>query len=45
MCNKDILFCIFYYLGFIALGGAFLAGIIVTIDWIKIKNKKEEKES
>ncbi len=42
MCDKDILFCIFYYLGFIALGGAFLAGVIIVIDWMK--SKKEEKE-
>ncbi len=26
MCDRDILFCIFYYLGFIAVGGAFFAG-------------------
>lgn len=33
--EKDILFSIFYYLGYISITGAFLAGIIIFSDWWK----------
>ncbi|WP_293446097.1 hypothetical protein [Persephonella sp.] len=43
MCEKDILFCIFYYFGYIAIGGAFAAGWFIFSDWMKRK-KQEEQE-
>ncbi len=35
MCDKDFLFCTFYYLGYIAIGIFFSAGIYIFFDWIK----------
>lgn len=43
MCDKDILFCIFYYLGYVAIGGALFAGVFIFTDWLKRK-KQEEQE-
>ncbi len=43
MCEKDILFCIFYYLGYLAIGGAFFAGWFIITDHLKRK-KQEERE-
>ncbi len=43
MCEKDILFCIFYYLGYIAIGAALFAGFFIFSDWMK-RRKQEEKE-
>jgi len=40
MCEKDFLFCAFYYLGYVAIGGALLAGWFIITDYLK--NKKEE---
>ncbi|WP_255326844.1 hypothetical protein [Persephonella sp. KM09-Lau-8] len=42
MCEKDILFCIFYYLGYISIGGALFAGFFIFMDWMK--GKKQEKQ-
>jgi hypothetical protein len=43
MCEKDILFCIFYYFGYIAIAGAFGAGWFIFSDWYK-RRKTEEQE-
>ncbi|WP_338151267.1 hypothetical protein [Persephonella sp. IF05-L8] len=40
MCEKDILFCIFYYFGYVSIGGALLAGVFIFMDWMK--RKKQE---
>ena len=40
MCGKDILFCSFYYLGYIAIGVVLFAGFFIISDWMK--KKKEE---
>ncbi len=44
MCDKDILFCVFYYLGYIAITAAIIAGIFIFADWIKSKKEKEQEE-
>ncbi len=44
MCDKDILFCVFYYLGYIAIAAALTAGIFIFIDWIKSRKEKEQEE-
>lgn len=42
MCDKDLLFCIFYYLGYVSIAGALTAGFFIISDWLK--KKKEEQE-
>ncbi|SNZ06414.1 hypothetical protein SAMN06265182_0668 [Persephonella hydrogeniphila] len=42
MCEKDILFCIFYYLGYIAIAGALVAGFFIFLDWKKRKEQEEK---
>ncbi len=44
MCEKDILFCIFYYLGYVAISGALIAGGFIIADYIKYKKEMEERE-
>ncbi len=43
MCNKDIIFCVFYYLGFISIVGAFVAGLFIISDWRKRKRSEREE--
>ncbi len=42
MCDKDILFCVFYYLGFLAIGGAIFAGWFIFTDYLN--HKEDQKE-
>jgi len=42
MCSGDFLFCIFYFLGFISMVGAFGAGIFII--WNSLKNKNDEEK-
>ncbi|WP_456392848.1 hypothetical protein [Persephonella sp.] len=44
MCDKDVLFCIFYYLGFFAIGGALFAGWFIFTDYMKYKKELEENQ-
>jgi len=44
MCEKDIIFCTFYYLGFVAIAGGFLAGWFIFSDYKKYKESIEGKE-
>lgn len=44
MCEKDILFCVFYYLGYVAIIGVFIAGGFVFSDWYKKKKLEEQEE-
>jgi len=39
MCTEDALFCIFYYLGFIAVAFFFSAGIYIIFDWMREKEE------
>ncbi len=41
MCHRDLLFCIFYYLGFLSIGGVLGAGIFII--WKSLKNRKNKK--
>jgi len=41
MCEKDLLFCVFYYLGFLAISGAVFAGWFIFTDYLK--HEKEDK--
>ncbi|NPA16653.1 hypothetical protein [Persephonella sp.] len=44
MCEKDIIFCAFYYFGFIAIGGGFLAGWFIFSDYKKYREELEERD-
>ncbi len=39
---NDPIFKFFYYLGFIYIIGAFLAGSYITYDWFKSRGKKDD---
>jgi len=40
MYEKDILFCIFYYLGYVSIIGAFIGGLYITLNWRRNRKKK-----
>jgi len=37
LCDKDLIFCFFYYLGFLSIAGALAAGLFIISDWRKKK--------
>ncbi len=41
MCGKDILFCTFYFLGFVSIVSAFFAGVYIILDWLREKRAND----
>ena len=42
MCDKDWLFCVFYYLGYVGVAGALFAGWFIFMDYFRSKTTQEE---